>query len=360
MIKVLNSNSIDAKPDYFDRIIEVLLIALLAFMPLAFGAVEAWSEEIVVLLTGAIFICFLLKLIFEENRNLIWSWAYIPAVFFILLAVFQLIQLPSGFINTISSNTAVIKNDLLSDLPDSQSFLKYMTLSFYPNATKHDIRLILCIFAVFFIVINVYRRPHQIKRLLAEIAIIGGLIAVLALAQNLFGNGKIYWIIAAPDRASSGTFVNHSHYGQFMNLSIGAALGLIIIKLHEMFSGKKINPQFVYERLSSPETKHIWLLASIIILGATTIFISLTRGGIISMLMASGLTILFLSSRSRLRGQGWIMVLIALGAFICILYIGLNLLHFFCNSTIRHILPLALTGLLSWEEKGNNCRRPAW
>jgi len=32
----------------FDKLIEWLLIALLAFMPFAFGAVEAWSEEVII------------------------------------------------------------------------------------------------------------------------------------------------------------------------------------------------------------------------------------------------------------------------------------------------------------------------
>ena len=64
-----------------------------------------------------------------------------------------------------------------------------MTLSFYPNATKHNLRLILAIAAVFLVVVNVYRRTEQIKRLLGAIAIIGGSIAVLALAQDLLGNG---------------------------------------------------------------------------------------------------------------------------------------------------------------------------
>jgi len=103
-----------------------------------------------------------------------------------------------------------------------------MTLSFYPNATKHNLRLILAVAAVFFVVVNVYRRAEQIKRLLAAIAIIGGAIALLALAQDLFGNGKIYWIVpTGHGETYSGPFINHSHYGQFMNLSIGAALGLL-------------------------------------------------------------------------------------------------------------------------------------
>ena len=221
--KQINTDYINTTVNGFDKLIEWLLISLLLFMPFAFGAVEAWSEEVVIILVAAIVICFLLKLIFEERTPVVWSWAYVPVALFIIVAIFQLIPLPSGFVNVISPNTATMKQNLLNDLPNSESLMKFMTLSFYPNATKHNLRLVLSVAAVFFVVINIYRRDDQIKRLLAAIAIIGGMVIVLALAQDLFGNGKIYWHVSTEiGKAYSGTFVNHSHYGQFINLSIGA------------------------------------------------------------------------------------------------------------------------------------------
>ncbi len=318
----------EAAEDKFDRVIEGLLILLLAFMPLAFGAVEAWSEEIVVTLAAAITVCFLLKLIFEEHTRIVWSWVYIPVALFVIVGVFQIIPLPESFVSTVSQNTAATKKELLGDLPNSEILLKYMTLSFYPNATKHDLRLVLSVAAVFFVVVNIYRRPVQIKRLLAAIAIIGGSIALLALAQDLLGNGRIYWKIpTGSDPAFSGTFVNHSHYGQFMNLCIGAALGLIFVRIHEAFKRKKVTAAVVFEYLGSPEAKPTWLLLAMIILGAATIFVSLTRGGMVSMLVAAGFVTLVLSSRQSLKGRGWIMALVALGAFICVLYVGFDAVY---------------------------------
>jgi tetratricopeptide (TPR) repeat protein len=312
----------------FDMMIEWLLISLLAFMPLAFGAVEAWSEEVVVILVAVISVCFSLKLIFEKHTHLIWSWAYIPVALFVVVAVFQIVPLPTSFVDAISPNTAAMKKELLGDLPNSEVLLKSMTLSFYPNATKHDLRLVLAVAAVFFVVVNVYRRPVQIKRLLTAIAVIGGSIALLAFAQDFLGNGQIYWRIPTGyDQAFSGTFINHSHYGQFMNLSIGAALSLIIVKIHEAFTRKKATASTVFEYLGSASAKSLWLLLGMIILGATTIFVSLTRGGMVSMLVATGLITLVMSSRHSLKGRGWIIALIALGAFICILYIGFDAVY---------------------------------
>ena len=325
----INPDIIDVPLSRFDKVIEWLLISLLAFMPLAFGAVEAWSEEVVVALAAAISVCFLLKLIFERNTRVIWSWAYVPVALFVLLAVFQLISLPAGAVSVISPGTAAVKKELLGDLPNSSELLKSMTLSFYSNATKHDLRLVLAIAAVFFVVVNVYRRTERmIKRLLAAIAIIGGAITLLALAQNLFGNGKIYWIVpTAYGEAYSGTFVNHSHYGQFINLSIGATIGLIMVKVHGAFTGKKVTPRLVFEYLGSPAAKLMWLLVAMIIISVATVFMSLTRGGMVSIFIAAGFTTLALSSRRSLKGRGWIMALMALGAFICVLYIGFDAVY---------------------------------
>ena len=108
----------EAAEDKFDRVIEGLLILLLAFMPLAFGAVEAWSEEIVVTLAAAITVCFLLKLIFEEHTRIVWSWVYIPVALFVIVGVFQIIPLPESFVSTVSQNTAATKKALLGDLPN--------------------------------------------------------------------------------------------------------------------------------------------------------------------------------------------------------------------------------------------------
>jgi len=314
----------------FDTIIEKLLIALLVFMPLASGARAAWSEEVVIALSGVIVICFSLKLVYHRRQGLIWTWAYVPMVVFLLVATLQLIPLPADLLSIISPNTATLKTELLGDLPNvgpGTPELKSMTLSFYPNATKHDLRLVLAVAAVFVVVLNVFRRPDQIKRLLIAIALIGSVIALIALAQNIFGNGKIYWFVPTSRETYSGPFVNRNHYGQFMNLSIGAALAYLCVKLREDFIRRKATLPIVTDYVSSPLAKPLWLLVVVISLGAATVFVSLTRGGMISMFIAVAFTTLLLTWRRPLKAHGWIMVVIALAAFTCVLYMDFDAVY---------------------------------
>jgi len=318
----------DDRGEQLDRVTEGLLIVMLAFMPLAFGVVEAWSEMIVIALAGAMSVCFLLKPVVTGRVSVSWTWAYVAVAAFLAVALLQLIPLPTALVRAISPNTASRKAELLGDLPGAGEALSYMTISFYPHATRHGLRLVLAIAAVFAVVLNVYRRPDQIVRLLAAIAAIGAGIAVLAVAQNLFGNNKIYWFAESPNGvAHSGPFVNHSHYAQFMNLSIGAALGAFLYLTGRGFARRKVVPEVVAEYLGSPEARPAWALLAMMVVGAGTVFLAMSRGGVISMLMAGALTTVVLSLRRPMRGSGWIMVVLALGAFCCVLYIGFDAVY---------------------------------
>ena len=323
--------NIEAAPSQFDTVIEWLVGGMLVFMPLLFGARNSWTEEVVIVLSGCIVICFLLKLIVDRNQPIVWNWAYVPIGLFVIIVLFQLISLPSGLLSKVCPNTVGLRTELLAGLPQAEELLKYQTVTLYPNGTRHDLRLVLSVAAVFVVVLNVFRRPEQIKRLLMVIALTGGLVALIALAQDVFGNGLRYWFVPHPysgrSKTLSGPFLNHNHFGQFMNLSIGAAIGWLCAKLHEDFVGRRIKPSTVVDYISSPSAKLLWLLVAIIALGAATVFISLTRGGMVSMLIAAVVTILLLCCRRSLAGRAWIMVLTAFAAFACILMVGFEAVY---------------------------------
>ncbi|MFC1739095.1 hypothetical protein ACFL1G_08615, partial [Planctomycetota bacterium] len=288
-------NKVNLTAGKFDTFIEWMLFAMLAFMPFALGAVEAWSEQVVITFAFVIVVCFALKLILCPDTTLSWFWVLIPVLLFLLIPIIQLIQMPTGLVSHLSSNTASVKTELLGGLTNQEHSLDSMTLSFYPNATKHDLKLVLSIVAVFFVVLNVFRRPEQIKRLLVAITVIGGAVVLLALAQDITNADKIYWTIPVRYPAISGSFVNHSHYSQFMNLSIGAALGLLFIKLSEAFRGRQLDLPMITKYLTSPSGRVIWYVLAMIILGAATIFVSMSRAGVISILIAATFTTLIFS-----------------------------------------------------------------
>jgi len=334
MIKNFNESAFSSR---LDLAIEVVLYALLAFMPLAFGVVHAWSELVVIMAATVLMLMLALRFFIAGDRPVL-SWVLVPVAIFVLVPIVQLLPLPATAMTILSPGTHQTKVELLSQLeapsgagatsvqnsslPDSP-----MQISFYPYATWHGLRLVLAVGAVFFTVLQVFRDSTRIKRLLVCITIVGGFAAVLAILQVISGTDKIYWLIPVRGKAEAGPFVNHSNFGQFINLSIGAALAFIFVKLHELFTGKSFSVSQIADYLTSPAGRWFWLVAAMVVLSIASIFVSLTRGGMVAFLISAGFTTLILTTRRSLHGRGWIMAVVALGAFICVLYVGFDAVY---------------------------------
>jgi len=108
---------------------------------------------------------------------------------------------------------------------------------------------------------------------------------------------------------------------------VGAALGLLCVKLHEYLAGRRFTPAGVVEFLTSTASRSLWLLVIIMGLCVAAVFISLTRGGMISMLVAIVFATVLFTSRRSLRSHSWVMAVMALIAFTCILYVGFDAVY---------------------------------
>jgi len=309
------------------QVIETLLICLMAFMPLTFGAVQAWSEQVVVVFSSAILFLFLLQRILKSEERFTRTFAYLPVLLFLLVIVLQIIPLPQSVVSTLSPETVTLKKQLLDSAGDTQQNLDRLTISFYPSATKHNLRMIFAVISIFVVALNVFKSYEQIKKLLKAIVYIGAAVAIIAIAQDIAGNGKIYWFITTPLKTNSGPFINHSHFGQFMNLSIGAAAALLLLKLQEDFENRPTTAANIFEYFDSAGSRSLWAIAAMISISAAAVFASLTRGGMISMLMAMCVTVLLLAIRRSLRQHGWLVFVIALCAFVCLLYTGFDAVY---------------------------------
>ena len=290
--------------DWPARVIEFILAALLFIAPFAFGIVDPWSEQVALVLVGCMAVLFMLRLLLISDVRVCWHGSYVLLFLFILIVSLQLIALPSDLVRLLSPHTVDIKTNLLSGLAISNLNLSRMTLSFYPNATVHDLRLILAVATVFFIAFNQFTSLASIKRLLTYITVVGGAVAILAVLQFLTQTDKIYWVVPIPPHtlADGGPFVNHSHFSQFMNLSVGAAMSLILIRIREL--SMDVQQDFsILGFLRSPEAKSLLLPILTVVLGATAVFISLSRGGIISLLLAGSFITLLMALGSHQKAH---------------------------------------------------------
>ncbi len=311
----------------FDAVIEVILVGLLAFMPFAFGAIHAWSGQVVVAGAGCMVLCLLARQVMFPSIRFFVTPAYLTVLLFLAVAAIAIIPFPAKLVSVISPETVALKSELLfGDSAAVEQGWK-TTLSFYVNNTKAGLRLAVAAAGIFFVVVNVFNDAKKIKRLLKAIVCVGAAVAVLAVLQDVFGNGKLYWLIKTPLKTHSGPFINHSHFAQFMNLSIGAALGLLFVKLTEDFANENTSVADVFEYFDSAKARGLWMLVAMMSVSAVVIFMSLSRGGMISMLFAGSFTVLIAAMRKNFRRHGWIVVVIALAALLCILYTSFDTVY---------------------------------
>ena len=331
----------DAPMDVWDRLIEGFLIGLLAFATLALGAVQAWSEMVVLCLAAGLVGCCLVKLLVSDHRPA-WSWCHVLVVAFPLLALVQMVALPAGLVRSASPNTPRLRAELLGEPLGGSELPQRATLSFYPSATRHDLALVLAAAAVFVTVSTTWRNATQVRRLLGAIAAIGGAVAALALAQHLTHADRIYWVIPTTPggRADAGPFVNHSHFAQLMNLSIGAAVGLLLVNLRKLardHQGASPLQMMAAGWRHDRRVRVAGLLCAMIVASLVAIALSMSRGGVVSALVAGGFTcaLLTLAGRREERGGsrdgggggGSVLTLLGLAAFGALLYFGYDAVH---------------------------------
>jgi O-antigen ligase/tetratricopeptide (TPR) repeat protein len=321
----------DTADDRFDPIIEVILVALLAFMPLAFGAVEVWSETVVLIAAAAMSIVLTAKLLVRPDVRVVWSWTYVPIACFVALAVFQILPLPPGLVRLVSPATVGLRSDLLAVAPAAERHLSHVTLSFYPEGTREQLRLLVAVCAIYVVAVNVVRRIEQVRRILAAVTVIGTAVALIALVQSWFGATRIYFIKEVYNTTDFfGPFANHSHYGQFMNLSIGAALAMMLIHLGEA-------PR-AHRRAGAasfiPVSGLVRIYALAIALMAVTVFMSGSRGAMVSLAIAGAITLAVMSTQRGLRRDAWLLGGVALAA-------GIGVLAFRFEQTYQRIASMS-------------------
>ncbi|HEY4328595.1 MAG TPA: O-antigen ligase family protein [Phycisphaerae bacterium] len=298
-----------------EKITEILLWGLAAFLPWLFGGATPAGELGISLLITAIALCLLWQLLIEK-RPFIWSWAYLPLMALAGLAFFSLIRLPESVITALSPESVRLRAELLSHLP----FTEAGTLSLYPPATAHMLRLLTGASLLLIAVVHHCRTQGRIVRLLSAVAIAGGMLAGQALLQDMTSPGKIYWSIPAPVKSSSGPFVNYNNYGQFMNLSIGCGVALLLMYLE---AGRRYRGVAAFwEQLGEAGRRGLSLLIIMLLGAGLSILLSGSRGGVLSRGAGGAVVLMLVLVRRDIGLPLKVLSMLAMGLVFLLLGIG--------------------------------------
>ncbi|MHB8882365.1 MAG: O-antigen ligase family protein [Thermodesulfovibrionales bacterium] len=298
----------------FKQPLNIIFLFLLVFAPLAFGTVEAWS---LLVMEGLALLCLLLCLRQPGQarplaRPLARPFRRVPGLLpLLLLCLYHLLQaipLPAGLIGLLSPATL----QLFGQADGLVSSPGWISLSVSKKATLAEFFRFASAAALYIVTVQLFSAKEPFKKSLMGLLFFCGLLALLSIMQSLFSSDRIFWFRKLTYGGSPfGPFVNRNHYAGFMGMLVPIGLGIFLYyKPRVSYASLR---QRLYELFSRRRT-NIHILAGLcVLLMAVSVFLTLSRSGIVSL----GLSLIFfglLLTRSKTEGRRGIIL-----AVVCLL-----------------------------------------
>jgi putative inorganic carbon (HCO3(-)) transporter len=293
----------------FDWLIQILLIFLLIFTPIAFGSMEIWAFSLMELGIFLIIVLGTLQWAFrkpsgvDRQNDPLFSrmWTF-PAIFlglFLLLILFQMLSLPAGLLKILFPKTYTLRLDLspLSFEPKSSPSALSFPLSFAPFVTQIEFFKWFALILLFLFLLK-WKGFEKIRlTLIAVLMFVGILESLYGMIEFFSGHKHILYVEASSLISSvSGTFINRNYLAGYLLMVIPLAIGYIFYR--ESFN--EDSSVGWYRRLSSLDGKTYFLVFGVIVMILGLLF-SASRMGILSALLS--FTVVALFFRNPERGQ---------------------------------------------------------
>ena len=226
------------------KILRIGLFILFAFSVLAFGTVEVWSQSLLEIGAGILFLWWALVVFREPAASIQWNPLIWPILGVIIIGLFQL----------------------------------FLGVTPYRYFTQLELLRFGAYLILFFLSVQAFRTRSDLKQLAWFLILLCFGVSLFGIAQHFTSEGPIYWV--RPLRAGGdpfGPYVNRNHFAGFVELTLPIALAMLV------FRGIQRD---VYP-----------LVGLLAIVPAGALILSGSRGGIIS--FAFEIAVLWLLARTR-------------------------------------------------------------
>lgn len=222
------------------------LCVLAAFAVLAHGAVEPWSEAVLEIGAAVLLLVWIWNALTAGELKLVWNPLLWPLLGFWLVASFQLIL----------GRTAV------------------------PFLTRIELLKYSALLALFFLCVQSYRTRAQWRNFVWFLLSLGFAVSLFAILQHFTFNGKLYWVRELQyGGIPFGPYVNRNHFAGLMELLIPPGLAIQI--------------------LGAERRDQLPLVTLFTLLPIGALFLSASRGGIISFVAEVGFLAILIVVRRR-------------------------------------------------------------
>ena len=227
------------------KILRIGLFILFAFSVLAFGTVEVWSQSVLEIGAGILFLWWALVVFRDPEATIQWNHLIWPILGVITIGSLQL----------------------------------FVGVTPYRYFTQLELLRFGAYLLLFFLSVQAFRTRSDLKKLAWFLILLCFGVSLFGIAQHFTSEGPIYWV--RPLRAGGdpfGPYVNRNHFAGFVELTLPIALAMLV------FRGIQRD---VYP-----------LVGLLAIVPAGALILSGSRGGIIS--FAFEIAVLWLLARTRI------------------------------------------------------------
>ena len=290
-------------PSSIEKLTYRIFIFLLIFSPLAFGTVSTWSLTIMEAVSiGAVLLLFISCWL---NNKTIYK---APGAFLILLfpayILFQLIPLPIGIVKLISPSIYSLYSETIGIVDP----VSWVSLSINKKATIGELFRYSSYAGFYLLTVQLLSHRYLLKKTVNYLAIFATLLGVTAILQQFTSGNKIYWFYETP-ASFFGPYFNNNHFAGLMEMIFPVIFALFLFYKPSV-SYPSIRENIV-EFFSQIRTSEHILLGFSSLLVALSVFLSLSRGGTVSLCISSGLCFLLIARKQGpFRSSGITVVLL--------------------------------------------------
>src|SRR6266436_5840363 len=232
------------------RAIRVGICALVTFAVLAHGAVEPWSEAVLEIGAAVLLLLWAWEVSVGGEYKVVWNPLLWP-----LLGLWGVaaLQLAAG-------------------------------ITVYPFQTRIELLKYTALLALFFLCAQSYRKLEHWHGFVWFLLILGFAVSVFAILQHFTFNGKLYWVREIQfGGIPFGPYVNRNHFAGLVELLIPPGLAILILR--------------------AERRDQLPLVALFTLFPIGALFLSASRGGILSLFAEIGLLAILIFFRRRERKE---------------------------------------------------------
>lgn len=298
-----------------DKISYRIFIFLLIFSPLAFGTVSTWSLTIMEALSiGAVLLLFISCGL--NDRTIYKAPGTILIMLYPAYILIQLIPLPAEIVKLISPATYSLYKETIGIVEPVQ----WVSLSINKKATLEELFRYISYAGFYLLTVQLLSHRSLLKKTVNYLAIFAAFLSVSAILQRFTSPGKIYWFYETPT-AFFGPYFNSNHYAGLMEMIFPVIFSLFLFYKPSV-SYPSLRAKIV-EFFSQIRTSEHILLGFSSLLVALSVFLSISRGGIISLCISAGFCFLMITLKhGTFRSAGNTVVLLILLLLISVGWFG--------------------------------------